>query len=203
MKLTNKLLLINNIYRNILHPSKRKISILLLSIISLLIILPRYSYAEFKIWQVDSLTFLANAQGQKIEGEFNKVASSVFLDFDKLTESYVEIVVNIESLDTEKQTQKQVMLSEDILDATNHKRARFISQEITHLSKDRYFIKGILTIRGISRSISIPFTKKSEKLILGKTSIDRRWFGIGRGEWKDSSKLAHKVHLRYSLSTPD
>ena len=176
---------------------------ILLTIVVLLSAFPHKVYAEFKTWEVDSLTFLASTQNRKIEGNFSKVASSVFLDFDDLKGSSVEIIVDVESLDTEKQTEKEVMLSNDILDVANHRKARFISQEIRHLSKNRYAIKGVLTIRGISRTLNIPFTKKSEKLILGKTSIDRRWFGIGRGEWKDSSKLDHKVHIRYALSTND
>ena len=151
-------------------------------------------------WQIDSLRFSAYASGDTIEGSFTDVRSSVFLNFDELSQSSAEAVVHIASIQTPKATQKELLLGEDFFQASNHKVARLVAQSFTKIDNERYAMKAVLTIRGISRPVTMPFRFTSDGKITGQFSINRTWFGIGRGSWESKSKINHPVQIHYYLS---
>jgi polyisoprenoid-binding protein YceI len=150
-------------------------------------------------WKVKEISFLAIAQGEKITGLFTSSRSAIFLNFDDLPLSSIEVQISIPSLSVKKETEKTLLLGPEFFDVERHKQARFVSTSISQTSnKNQFIAKGTLTIRGISRTVSLPFILENN-VIIGRTNIDRRWFGIGRGSWESPKKILHPVQIRYEL----
>ncbi|HUJ01993.1 MAG TPA: YceI family protein [Rhizomicrobium sp.] len=80
--------------------------------------------------------------------------------------------------------------------------ARFAATRFTHKSGDDYVAEGTLTIRGIERPVTLPFTltiKGGEAHMVGKAVILRTDFGVGGGPWAKPDPVAHEVTVSIDL----
>jgi polyisoprenoid-binding protein YceI len=65
-----------------------------------------------------------------------------------------------------------------------------------------YEAAGNLTIRGVAKPVSMPFTldiKDNMAHAKGQLEILRTDFGVGQGEWNDGSTVALKVTIQFDL----
>jgi len=81
--------------------------------------------------------------------------------------------------------------------------ARFLATSFTHKSGDDYVATGTLTIRGVTKPITLPFTLT----ISGKTAhmtgaahVMRLDYNIGEGEWAGDKPVSHEVTVTVDLS---
>jgi polyisoprenoid-binding protein YceI len=73
----------------------------------------------------------------------------------------------------------------DYFDVKNHPQIRFVSEKVTGTKKNgTLFVSGKLTIKGVTKDISFPFTAQPIQdgyLFNGEFSINRRDFKVGGG----------------------
>ena len=80
--------------------------------------------------------------------------------------------------------------------------ARFVSSSIKPLGGNRYQVSGKLTLKGITRELSAPFTATPQGKAVsidGTLPISRLAFKIGEGSWSDTGTVADNVDLRFRL----
>ena len=75
----------------------------------------------------------------------------------------------------------------------------FQSTQITALSNQSGFrMQGMLTIKGVSKSISFPFQAKKEKSgyrFTGEMELNRLDFGVGESSWVLSSPVTVQLNV--------
>jgi polyisoprenoid-binding protein YceI len=81
--------------------------------------------------------------------------------------------------------------------------AQFLATHFTHKSGNDYVATGTLTIRGVTKPVTLPFTL----VISGKTAratgtaqIMRLDFNVGEGEWAGEKPVAHAVTVTIDLT---
>lgn len=147
----------------------------------------------------------------RVRGAFNEVEGHVHLDTDNWDNSTVEIRIKVESVDTRNEQRDQHLRSADFFDAENHPEIVFTSTGLDEVDEAQFIISGDLSIRGISRPITIPMellgidtdhTGGLRAGLEGGRRIDRKDWGVSWNTPLDSGGVlvSDKISLEFELS---
>ncbi len=122
----------------------------------------------------------------KVSGEFTEFDATITADFDNLDASNVEFVIQTASIDTANEKRDGHLRSPDFFDAENHPQITFKSKRITKVDKDTFSVVGDLTMRGVSKEITLRVDYLGEMEAFGETragyelstTINRKDFGV-------------------------
>jgi polyisoprenoid-binding protein YceI len=153
-----------------------------------------------------SLGFTANQSGGDVDGRFGKFdARIVFADAD-LEGSSFNVEVDTGSVNTQDDDRDTALRSEDLFSVAKYPKAHFVTSGFTRKSPGNYEARGKLTLRDVTRDIRLPFTftttqegGQSVGWLKGGVTLKRLDFGIGQGDWKDTSEVADEVKVKFSL----
>lgn len=122
-----------------------------------------------------------------VKGRFNELDVNLNLDDKNLTNSSVEVAIGAASLTTNEPNRDNHLRSADFLDVENHPTITFKSKRIVHVDGNDYRIVGDLTIRGVTREVTLDTTLEGRgtnpygRTIIAfsaKTAINRKDFGL-------------------------
>lgn len=125
-----------------------------------------------------------------VEGRFKDFAGTISYNDKDVTKSTVEFSAKIASIDTEIAPRDEHLRSADFFDAAKFPEMTFKSTAIKSRGKNAYTLAGDLTIKGVTRSVELPFTFTGAVKdpwggtrfgIEAGTAINRRDFGINYG----------------------
>jgi polyisoprenoid-binding protein YceI len=149
------------------------------------------------------LGFTANQSGGDFEGQFGKYTAKIaFADAD-LAGSHFDVEVDTSSVDTGDDERDTALRSSDLFDVGRFPKAHFVSTRFTRKSAGQYEAAGKLTIRDVTRDIVVPFTfaatsgKPAE--LKGGVTLNRLDYGVGQGDWKDTTWVADEVRVKFDL----
>jgi polyisoprenoid-binding protein YceI len=148
------------------------------------------------------LAFTAAMNGQAINGAFRRWQAQVRFDPRNLAASDVKVEVDTGSAATGDASRDQSLPTDDWFAARAFPRATFTSQRFVALGGDRYQAIGTLSIRGVSRPVTLPFrlTLAGDKAhVEGSVPIDRTAFGVGQNQWKGTEAVAARVDVHVSI----
>ena len=81
--------------------------------------------------------------------------------------------------------------------------ATFRTTAFTHKTGNQYIATGTLSIKGVSRAITLPFTltlSGNTAHVVGKAQVIRTDFDVGSGEWAKPDPVAHEVTVNVDLT---
>jgi polyisoprenoid-binding protein YceI len=81
--------------------------------------------------------------------------------------------------------------------------ATFRMTSFTHKSGNQYVAAGTLSIKGVSRAITLPFTltlSGNTAHVVGKAQVIRTDFEVGTGEWAKPDPVAREVTVNVDLT---
>jgi polyisoprenoid-binding protein YceI len=125
--------------------------------------LSAYGSDSFKIDPVhSSVIFSAKHNGiSDFYGIFKEISGTVAFDAADPSKSSVELTVPVESLDTRTEKRDQHLKSPDFFNAKQFPTLTFKSTKV-EASGDTYKVSGDLTIHGVTKPITVDFTKGPE-----------------------------------------
>lgn len=152
-----------------------------------------------------------HAMVARVRGAFNEVSGEVHLDPEAFDQSTVRVVINAASIDTRQADRDEHIRSADFLDVEQFPEITFVSNSIDEISDENFIVAGELTIRGISRPVSVPLellgveSDPSGALragLEGTRRIDRRDWGVTWNTPLDSGGVlvSDKITLEFELS---
>ena len=124
----------------------------------------------------------------KVRGRFGKYTGSVKLDDSDITRSVIEATIDAASIDTGTQQRDDHLRSADFFDVEKFPELRFRSTRIEKLTDERYRVVGDLTIRDVTRDVSLDVEHGGRAKdpwgnqrigFVASTSLDRKDFGLG------------------------
>ncbi|WP_144793396.1 YceI family protein [Kocuria palustris] len=152
-----------------------------------------------------------HAMVTKVRGAFNDVEGTAVLDPEDMARSRVRVVLRVESVDTRNPQRDEHLRSADFFDAASHPTIEFASSAVDEIDENQFIVTGDLSIRGITRSISVPLEMTgmdADHLGLlrfgleGSRRIDRKDWGVSWNTPLDSGGVlvSDKITLEFELS---
>lgn len=149
-----------------------------------------------------SLGFQAAWSQAPVDGRFGKWTAAIVFDPDALDASSVKVSIDMASATTNDASTQAALPGADWFSVATHPIATFSATRFRHLSGNRYQALGTLSLRGVSRSLTLPFTLTitgDVATMTGSATIDRTAFGVGQGEWAGTTDLPAGVSINVAI----
>lgn len=161
-------------------------------------------------WQVDPahsrLSFHPTLAGGEFAGRFERFDAAIRFDPADLAHAQLQVSVDLLAARTGDDERDAALQGADFFHTSRWATARFASTAVRALGDDRYEVAGQLTLRGVSRPVTLAVrfsrsaTTTAESRLTGSTTLRRLDFGIGRGEWQSTEWLADGVRVEFDLA---
>jgi polyisoprenoid-binding protein YceI len=158
-------------------------------------------------WTVDkaasTLRFTTSMAGESFTGVFRRWDAAIRFDPANLAASSVVADIDVASVSTGNPDRDQALPTATFLDAPGHPHATFVAHGFTTLGPGRYQATGVLTLRGVAKPLTLPFTLSitgTQAKMTGAVAINRLAFGVGQGEWRATDAIPAAVTVAITLS---
>ncbi|MCA9581628.1 MAG: YceI family protein [Myxococcales bacterium] len=143
------------------------------------------------------IRFVASTTLFDVDGWFDKYKLNIQGDPVTLKDASVKVEIDAASINTSNQKRDDHLRSPDFFDVKKYPTITFTSDKVTKKGK-KILVTGDLTMHGITKKVSIPFSKTTAKngagveetVFRGDLTIDRTDYQIG------TESLAAKISLK-------
>lgn len=147
-----------------------------------------------------SLTYTFTQAGAANHGRF----ATFKVHFDPAA-GRLTVVIDMRSFDTGDSQRNQILAGKEFFDVAQYPQARFTASSMSRTASG-FRAVGALTLKGVTRTIVVPFTWRTADvggrktgLLTGRTTIRRLSFHIGEGQWHSTEWIGNAVTVRFEL----
>ncbi len=145
---------------------------------------PAHSEVQFKIRHLVIST---------VSGSFKKFEGTIESDTDDFTDAKIQFTAEAESVFTNNEQRDAHLKSDDFFNAEKYPKITFVSTEIIKEGKDEYILKGNLTMRDVTKPISLDVD-------YGGTTVDS--YGQTKAGFEITGKVDRQDYgLKWSVVT--
>lgn len=170
---------------------------------SLLLLPLGLAAAEWRSSPESSLAFVGSAQGESFEGRFGDFEARISFDPATLAAAEFDVRIVLASADTQNTERDELLPQQDFFNVAASAEARYHATRFEALGGDRYRALGELTLRGVTEPVALEFIWASGEgrsaRLEGEARLSRLAFGVGSGEWADTSVIDDEVLVRTRL----
>lgn len=151
-----------------------------------------------------TVTSTGKQLGVAVTGKFKKVSGDVKFNPTQLAQSTANLVIDIASYDMGLPEYNKNILSTEWFDAAKFPKAYFTSTGIKGAG-NQYNVTGKFTLKGKVQNIAFPVQFKqvgATQVFDGAFVVKRTAFGVGSGDWADTSVVADDVKVQFHLVVP-
>ena len=171
---------------------------LYISLIAILIGGTAFTFIAADNWKSNTSDSNVSFSGGKVNGSFSGVQSEAIIDDENPEKSSISATIDANSINTGNVTMDEHALSETGLNGAKFKTISFQSKTV--VKKDnQYFATGDLTLKGVTKSITIPFsfTSSGENGELnGKFEVVPSEYGVTRGGTPSVATIGLKISYK-------
>ena len=157
--------------------------------------------AAVTTWNADAekaqINFVVNGPFGKVNGKLSGLKSTIRFAVDNLAASSFRASVDPKSIRTGIGLRNRDLQKEKFLDLDNHPLISFESEKIQK-NGTGYKAFGNLTIKGVTKSVQIPFTfteKANSGLFKGSFTVQREDFGVG----KKGGSIGNDINIKLEV----
>ncbi|SRX76177.1 YceI family protein [Aequorivita antarctica] len=165
-------------------------------------------------WMLDkdhtSVNFSINHFFSEVKGNFTDFDGSFQLDPQNPASGKISFTVKVKSINTENAKRDSHLQSPDFFDAKTYPEITFVSTKLEPTSKNEFLAHGNLTMRGVTKKVSLPFKITGEMehpmmkdtMILGlllNTSLNRTHYNVGTGSWSTTMVVGDEVQINIPM----
>ena len=146
----------------------------------------------------------------KVRGTFNEFEGTAVVG-ENLADAKVEVKIAANSVDTRNEQRDEHLRSNDFFGSEEHPEITFVSTSVTPTGDDSFDLTGDLTIKGITKSVTVPFEFEGVATdpfgnqragFEGDVKVSRKDWGI---EWNAALEtggvlVSEKVTLEFEVS---
>lgn len=122
---------------------------------------------------------IGNMRINTVAGTFSGMQGTVKFDPDNLSGSSFSICIDAASVNTGNNRRDKHLREEEYFDVERHPEICYVS-DIISKTGEGFITRGKLTMKGITRIVSIPFVKEGNTL-RGTLSLNRLDYNVGEG----------------------
>lgn len=192
------------------------ISYLFLLLFALAPVLPSQAsnfQTDDDIWFIDrphsEISFSVRHFFTPVKGVFEEYESDIRFDPENLADSYVDITIDVSSVNTRNEDRDDHLQSADFFNASEWPDIHFKSDRIEKRG-NQFVAVGELTIRDVTRDFELPFSllgvmenpMNEGTLVAGiesETNLDRNDYGVGTGSWAATAVVGGEVGINLNL----
>jgi len=152
-----------------------------------------------------------HAMVTKVRGSFNEFEGTAAFDGANPANSHAEVTIKAASIDTRNAQRDEHLRSNDFLAMQEHPEITFTSTGARQVDDTTFELTGDLTIRGVTKSVTIPFTFEGAATdpfgnlragFEGSVAINRKDWGVN---WNAALEgggvlVSDKVTLEFEVS---
>ena len=97
-----------------------------------------------------------------VRGRFNEFSGTINMDPKNIQNSSVDFRIKAESIDTNQANRDKHLRAEDFFHVEKYPEIVFKSDSVKPAGKDKYNVTGTLTMRGVSKKVTLPVTYTGE-----------------------------------------
>ena len=143
--------------------------------------------------------FVIKNFGINTGGTFEGLTGNVTFDPASLSTASFDVSVDAKTVDTDMEARDNHLRKAEYFDVEKYPTLTFRSSKVTATNKPEYlYMFGTLTIKGVSKEISFPFTHKAKDggyLFEGEFKLNRRDFGVGGKSFSMSDELTVELSI--------
>jgi polyisoprenoid-binding protein YceI len=148
-----------------------------------------------------TLGFTGSFQGSGFDGQFGKWTAAINYDQAKPATSKFDVTVDLASAKTGDSDRDGALPGPDFFDTAKYPQAHFVTTGFRQQGA-QVIADGNLTLRGVTKPVSLNVTFKPQGT--GATldvngTVNRLDFGVGGGEYKDTTVIAADVKITAHL----
>jgi polyisoprenoid-binding protein YceI len=166
----------------------------------LIITTGNFAIAQYKpINKNSSVKFEIKNFGINTGGSFTGLQGNITFDKYHPENAKFEVSIDANTINTDNNARDNHLREDSYFDVKKYPRISFVSTKIVHASNGTLTIFGKLTIKGITKDISFPFTATPNNdcfLFKGSFSINRRDYGVG-----GSSTISNNLEVELNIAT--
>jgi polyisoprenoid-binding protein YceI len=152
-----------------------------------------------------------HAMVTKVRGSFNDFEGTATIDGQTPSNSSVQVTINVESIDTRNAQRDDHIRTNDFLDVATYPQITFVSTSVEHDGGDDFQVTGDLTIRGVTKSVTIPLEYQGSASdpfgnarvgFEGSVVINRKDWGVNWNAALETGGVlvSEKVTLEFEIS---
>ncbi|WP_147652500.1 YceI family protein [Vulcaniibacterium gelatinicum] len=142
-----------------------------------------------------TLTFAGSYQGETFTGRFPDFSTRLRFDPKQLGQARLDVAIPLASATTGVADFDAELHGGAFFDVSRFPQARYTATRFRALGGNRYAADGVLTLRGVSKPVTLTFTwtPGAKPVLAGKATVKRLEFGVGGGEWADTELLPDAI----------
>jgi polyisoprenoid-binding protein YceI len=157
-------------------------------------------------WTVDAvkskLGFTVMWSDEPFSASFKSWTASIDFDPADLAHARADVTVNLGGEVSDEADFDDGLKGAQGFQISQFPTARFVTTGFTHKSGNDYVATGKLSLTGVTKEITLPFTltiQGATAHMKGTAEVVRTDFGVGLGQWAEPSPVAHNVTVTIDL----
>ena len=144
-----------------------------------------------------ALTFATQYQGEVFNGRVPKFDTRLRFDPAKLASARLDVTFPLSGVTVGNPEGDEALRGADFFNISKFPQARFSATKFRRLGGNRYAADGALSLRGVSKPVTLTFTWTPglAPVLQGKATVRRLNFGVGGGDWADTSLIPDDVAI--------
>jgi polyisoprenoid-binding protein YceI len=148
------------------------------------------------------IAFTSTQMGVPVHGKFKSFNAQVAFDPKKLETSKIAFTIDVGSVSLGVAELDAEVAKPAWFDAKRFPQATYQSITVKEAGNGKFDVVGKLTIKGAVRDLAVPVAIAQTTAGTNATGvfvIKRLDFGIGDGDWKDTSLVSNEVQVKFKL----
>ena len=155
---------------------------------------PAFAATKWKVApDAKAITWQATQAGGSFEGACSAFDADVTFDPADLATSSVAVRIDMAKCLTGEATKDTYLPQVPWFDVASFPQATFEAKKFRHIKGDDYMADGSLTLKGVTKPVSLPFTLVIDGKtahVTGETTLQRLAFGVGDGAQLSAPSVA-------------
>lgn len=158
-------------------------------------------------WTVDKaaskIGFTSSFGGDAFSGTFRRWDAQIAFDPKNLAGSKVVATVETGSAVTGHADRDAGLPTDGWFASGKYPKATFTATQFKDLGGGRYQAIGTLTLKGVTKPLTVPFTLAitgDQAKMTSTVAVNRLSFGVGQGEWANAEVIPNPVTVTISLA---
>ena len=156
---------------------------------------PAANAADYVQAPGSSLVFATKYDGEVFTGQFGGFQTKLSFDPAQLAGAKLDVAIQLVGTRTGNADRDGTLTGGDFFDVAKFAQARYVADRFRALGGDQYAADGTLTLRGVSKPVTLTFTwtPGAKPVLAGKATVSRLAFGVGGGDWADTGLIPDAI----------